>query len=150
MMLRASLVGQWQRTHLPMQETQVQSLGQEDRLKEMATHTTISAWKIPWTDNPGRLQSMGSQRVGHDLATEHARNDVEHIFHVLICHLYDLFGEMSLLLIFKICVVLFFLICQNYLCLLYRSPLSDVWILDIFSKPLAWLFTLLLTTTSQF
>ena len=50
-----------------MQETQVQSLGQEDPLeKEMATHSSILAWRIPWTDEPGGLQSMGSQRVGHD------------------------------------------------------------------------------------
>ena len=50
-----------------MQETQVQSLGQEDPLeKEMATHSSILAWKIPWTEEPSRLQSMGSQRVGHD------------------------------------------------------------------------------------
>ena len=48
-------------------ETWVQSLGQEDLLeKEMATHSSILAWKIPWTEEPGRLQSMGSQRVGHD------------------------------------------------------------------------------------
>ena len=50
-----------------MRETGVQSLGQEDLLeKEMATHTSILAWKIPWTEEPGRLQSMGLQRVGHD------------------------------------------------------------------------------------
>ena len=53
-----------------MQETWVQSLGQEDPLeKEMATHSSILAWKIPWTEEPGRLQSMGSQRVGHDWET---------------------------------------------------------------------------------
>ena len=54
--------------HLPtMQETQIQSLGGEDLLeKEMATHSSILAWKIPWTEEPGRLQSMGSQRVRHD------------------------------------------------------------------------------------
>ena len=53
--------------HLPtMQETQVQSLCWEDLLeKEMATHSSILAWNIPWTEKPGRLQSMGSQRVGH-------------------------------------------------------------------------------------
>ena len=53
--------------HLPtMRETRVQSLGQEDPLeKEMATHSSTLAWKIPWTEEPGRLQSMGSQRVGH-------------------------------------------------------------------------------------
>ena len=50
-----------------MGETWVQSLGQEDPLeKEMATHSSILAWKIPRTEEPGRLQSMGSQRVGHD------------------------------------------------------------------------------------
>ena len=50
-----------------MQETWVQSLGQEDRLeKEMAPHSSTLAWKISWTEEPGRLQSMGSQRVGHD------------------------------------------------------------------------------------
>ena len=49
-----------------MQETQVRSLGQEDPLEEeMATHSSI-AWRIPWTEEPGGLQSMGSQRVGHD------------------------------------------------------------------------------------
>ena len=55
-------------TCLPtMQETQVQSLGQEDLLeKEMATHSSILAWKIPWTEEPGRPQSLGLQRVGWD------------------------------------------------------------------------------------
>ena len=50
-----------------MQETQVQSLGREDPLeKEMATHSSILAWKIPWMEEPGGLSSMGSQRVRHD------------------------------------------------------------------------------------
>ena len=54
--------------HLPtMQEIRVQSLGREDLLeKEMATHSSTRAWKIPWMEEPVRLQSMGSQRVGHD------------------------------------------------------------------------------------
>ena len=54
--------------HLPtMQETWVQSLGQEDLLeKEMATHSSILAWKIPWMEEPGSLQFMEWQRVGHD------------------------------------------------------------------------------------
>ena len=66
----ASLVAQ-RLKHLPaMQETWVQSLGQEDSLeKEMAIHSSTIAWKIPWTQEPGRLQSMGLQRVGHDWAT---------------------------------------------------------------------------------
>ena len=51
----------------PMQETRVQSLGQEDPLeKEMVTHSSILAWRIPWTEEPGGLQSTGSQRVGHN------------------------------------------------------------------------------------
>ena len=50
-----------------MQETQVLSLGREDPLmKEMATHSRILAWEIPWMEEPGGLQSMGSQRVGHN------------------------------------------------------------------------------------
>ena len=49
-----------------MQETGVQSLGREDLLeKEMATHSSVLAWEISWTEEPGRLQYMGSQRVGH-------------------------------------------------------------------------------------
>ena len=50
-----------------LREIQVQSLGWEDPLeKEMATHSSILAWRIPWIEEPGRLQSMGLQRVGHD------------------------------------------------------------------------------------
>ena len=50
-----------------MQETWVRSLGQEDPLeKEMQTHSSILAWRILWTEEPGELQSMGSQKVGHD------------------------------------------------------------------------------------
>ena len=49
-----------------MRDTRIQSLGREDLLKEMATHSSILAWKTPWTVEPGRLQFMGSQRVGHD------------------------------------------------------------------------------------
>ena len=58
------------RIFLPMQETQeaqIPSLGREDPLKEgMATHSSILAWRIPWTEEPGGLQSMELQRVGHD------------------------------------------------------------------------------------
>ena len=63
----ASLVAQMVK-HLPaMWETQVRSLGQEDPLeKEMATHSSTLAWKIPWTEEPSRLQSMRSQKVGHN------------------------------------------------------------------------------------
>ena len=61
-----SLVAQTVKRLLTMRETWVRSLGQEDPLeKGMATHSSIHAWKIPWTKDPGGLQSMGSQRVGH-------------------------------------------------------------------------------------
>ena len=54
-----------------MQEMMVQSLGQEDYLKkEMATHSSIIAWEIPWTEEPGGLPFLGLQRVGHSLATK--------------------------------------------------------------------------------
>ena len=63
----ASLVAQVVKKPPAMQETWVQSLGQEDPLEEeMATHSSIPAWRIPWTEEPGGLQSMGSQRIGHD------------------------------------------------------------------------------------
>ena len=59
------------RSHLPMLETRVWSLGQEDPLeKEMATHSSILAWEILWTEQPGRLQSMGLKWVGDNLATK--------------------------------------------------------------------------------
>ena len=62
-----SLMAQMVKCLPAMQETWVQFLGREDTLeKEMATHSNTLAWKIPWTEQPGRLQSMGSQRVGHD------------------------------------------------------------------------------------
>ena len=71
----ASQVAQWQRSHLPMQtmqETMVRSLGPEDPLeKEMATCSSILAWRVAWTEEPGGLQSMGLQRVGHDWAHRH-------------------------------------------------------------------------------
>ena len=68
--LTSSLVAQMVKRLPTVQETWVQSLGREDPLeKEMATHSSTLAWRIPWTEKPGRLQSMGSQRVGHDWET---------------------------------------------------------------------------------
>ena len=67
----ASLLGQLVKNLPAMRETWVQSLGWEDPLeKGMTTHSSILAWRIPWTEEPGRLQSMGSQRVGHDRAVK--------------------------------------------------------------------------------
>ena len=68
--VKASPVAQLVNNLPAVLEIQVRSLGQEDPLeKEMATHSSILAWKISWTEEPGGLQSMGSQRVGHDWAT---------------------------------------------------------------------------------
>ena len=73
---RSSLVAQWQRILLPMQETWVWFLSWEDtQEKEMTTHSSILAWEIPWMEEPGRLQSKRSQRVGHDLATKQQQRE---------------------------------------------------------------------------
>ena len=66
-MIRASLVAQKVKRLPAIREIRVRFLGQEDPLeKEMAIHSSTLAWKIPWMEEPDRLQSMGSQRVGHD------------------------------------------------------------------------------------
>ena len=65
--MRASLVAQMVKNSPAMQETWVQSLGWEDPLeKGTATHSSILTWRIPWTEEPGKLQSMGSNRVRHN------------------------------------------------------------------------------------
>ena len=67
MFLGASLIAQMVKNLPTVQETSVRSLGGEDPLeKGMVTHSSILAWRIPWTEEAGRQQSMGSQRVGHD------------------------------------------------------------------------------------
>ena len=77
----ASLVVQWERIRLTVQEMRVQSLGQEDPLEEeMATHCSILAWRIPWTEGPGGLQFMGMQRAGHDLVTEQTGSSGDDVF----------------------------------------------------------------------
>ena len=64
---RGSLVAQMVKNLPAIQETQVLSWGREDALeKEMATDSSILAWRIPWTEEPGELQPMGSQRIGHN------------------------------------------------------------------------------------
>ena len=70
-LIGVSLVGRTVKNLPVIQETWVQSLGQEDPLeKEIETHCSILAWEIPWTEKPGGLQSMRSQRVGHYTATK--------------------------------------------------------------------------------
>ena len=66
-LVRVSLVAKMVKNLPAIQETQVRSLGQEDPLeKGVTTHSSIHAWEVPWTDEPGGLQSMGSMRVRHD------------------------------------------------------------------------------------
>ena len=72
--------------HLLTQETWVRSLGREDPLeKEVATRSRIIAWRILWTEEPGRLPPMGSQRVGHGWATEHMY-EWPHVASLFICY----------------------------------------------------------------
>ena len=79
-----SLVSQMVKSLPAVRETWVRSLGQEDPLKkEMATHSSTIAWKIPWAEEPGRLQSMGQQRVGHDCATNDTFCAIYCSFHIL-------------------------------------------------------------------
>ena len=66
------LVAQTVKNPPAMQETWVQSLGGEDLEEGMATHSSILAWRIAWTEEPGGLQSMGSQRVRHDRVAKHS------------------------------------------------------------------------------
>ena len=81
-----------------MQETQVQSLGWQDPLgKEIATHSSILVWEISWTEEPGGLQSMGSQRVTQALATEITNN-----------HVVDSLG-----LLVVVVVVVFYIVFEN-------------------------------------
>ena len=77
-----------------MRETRVPSLGQEDPLeKAMATHSSTLAWRIPWREEPGRLQSMESQRVGHDWATSlYSILKLKHFIEGLVCETF-LIGE---------------------------------------------------------
>ena len=71
-----------------MQEIQIRSLGWEDLLEEeKTTHSSILAWEIPWTEEPGRLQSMGLQRVGSDLATKQQQQYI-YIYIVLYIYMY--------------------------------------------------------------
>ena len=70
----ASPVAQSVKNPLAMQDTWIQFLGWEDPLEDsMATHSIILAWRIPWTEEPGRLQSMGLQRMGQDWVTKHTQ-----------------------------------------------------------------------------
>ena len=93
----ASLVAQWERIWLPMLETWVQFLGWGDPLeKEMATRSSILAWKIPCREESGGLQSMGSQRVGHSSVTEHAHIWIKWDIFIYLCCLTVFFLMVSL------------------------------------------------------
>ena len=96
MLGRASLVAQTVKRLPTMWETWVWSLGRAYPLeKEMTTYSHTLAWKIPWMEEPGRQQSMGSQRVRHDWATSLVDMWYGAFFWILICHLYIFFDEAS-------------------------------------------------------
>ena len=85
------------------QEMQVQSLGPEDTLEgEMVTHSSIFSWRIPWTEEPGGLQSNGLQRVRHDWATKHAHYSIYSYYKVLA--LFPVLYNISLQLTFYLIV----------------------------------------------
>ena len=90
----ASLMAQMVKNLPAMLETQVQSLGKEDPLeKGMATHSSVLAWRIPWTGEPGGLQSMGSKRVGHNQSDSHfdlVRNGLQQGHHCPVSRLWFL------------------------------------------------------------
>ena len=118
-------MAQWSRIHLPRQETQVQSLDQEDPLdKERATHASTLSWEIPWTEKPGGLQSLGSQRVRYNLRTKPA--DIALFDHLVYT---TNFGPNSyFLVLFFWCVFPLFSVRLNYfetvlfIFLLYNYP----------------------------
>ena len=94
-----------------VQETRVWSLGQEDLLeKKMATHSSILAWKTPWTEEPGRLQSTGSRRVGHDWATSLS------------------FLSLLFLALNRALKAILFFCCPGYFFSVVFQPLSCVWL----------------------
>ena len=85
-LIRTSLVGQMAKCLPTMWETRVPSLGWDDPLeKEMAAHSCTLAWKIPWTEEPGRLQSMGSQRVGHNWVISLSLSLANYVEHLFVC-----------------------------------------------------------------
>ena len=93
----ASLVAQLVKNPPAMRETWVRSLGQKDPLEEgVATHSSILAWRIPWTEESGGLQSMGSQRVGHNWATEHTSHTHPIMNTESIFFFFQLFSPSSL------------------------------------------------------
>ena len=86
----ASLVAQMVKNLPALQETWVQSLGQEDPLeKEMAAHSSALAWRIPWTEESGAPQSVGSQRAGHDWAASTTAAAIRVHMHVHVCNIHE-------------------------------------------------------------
>ena len=116
----ASLVAQRLKCLPAMRETWVQSLGQEDPLeKKMATHSSILAWRIPWMEEPGGLQSMESQRFGHNWATSlpHRISAISHLWKiVIVLFLLSNFDAFHLYLVWLLQQGVPFLILPNSLC----------------------------------
>ena len=133
---RASLVAQMVKNLPAMQETQVPSLGLEDLLeKRMATNSSILAWRIPWTGEPGGLQSMGSQRVQHDwMINTFTYSQNSFIFFIKMCLskmlLYILKDKCNCDYDSEICILWF--VWMKYKSLYYLVGLMNNWLFCFF------------------
>ena len=117
----ASLEAQMVKNLPAAQETRVRSLGQEDPLeKVLATHSSILAWRIPWTEEPDGLQSMGSHRVGHDWATNTFFFTYFSAWTISFYHLSFIvkFRDITLFSLYLCCYKLWEVSCYRKLCLL--------------------------------
>ena len=110
-----------------MQEIWVQPLGWEDPLEmEIATHSSILAWEIPWTEEPGGLQSMESQRAGHNLMTKQQHSNR---YDVLTLHGLDLYFSDDLLMLST-----FSCTCWLFICLLWKKKMSIQFLWPFFNQ----------------
>ena len=114
--------------------------------KEMATHSSVLAWRIPGTEKPGGLPSMGSHRVGHDWSGSSSSSDIwcGASFHLLVCHLYVFFAEVYIQIFYPVIKGFFFSYCWVLivLCKFWIQFFCQIHVLQI-SSPILCLFILL-------
>ena len=134
-----------------MRETQVLSLGQEDPLeKQMAVHSRTIAWKIPWTEEPGRLQSMGLQRVGHAWAASLNFSCVVAWYILISISLVTSDAEHAFISLMAFHILSLVRCLFRFLCVLDNSPLSGMSFANMFCQSVVCLFVLLaLSFTEQ-
>ena len=126
-----------------MQEIWVQPLGWEDPLEmEIATHSSILAWEIPWTEEPNGLQSMESQRVGHNLVIKQQHSNTYDVLTLLGLDLY--FSDDLLMLSTFSCT------CWLFICLLWKKKMSIQFLRPFFNQIILFHFSLLNCMSSLF